>query len=110
MINIIIEYSRSTLFVKLKNNKLISFVSELVPIIFEVNSKYLVIDLKDIELCDRFFASSVIRLSSLISVFDGKVILHSMNDDVYFCLKENDVFDYCFKANNNKHSMDVINI
>lgn len=112
--NIRIEYEKEILKLKLDGlfvgKKILDFENEVIPIILGLNSRYVIVDFNDVDACDNLCAKSIIKISTLISRFDGKVVLYGLNNETYISLRENDVFDYCFKARDYKNSLEVIKI
>ena len=109
-----INYKRNILYIKLDGvlvgNKIEKFESEVIPIILGLNVKYVTINLSNIDLIDKRGIDSIIKISSIINRFKGKLVLCSLNDYVKENFKHSDIFDYCFKSKNEKTSKEVFKI
>ena len=112
--NIEINYKHKKLIVKISGKLIGNRVNELerkiIPIILILKSKKVIINLFNIELIDKNGIESIIKISSIINRFNGRLILCSMNDYVKRCFDNSDIYDYCFKSNNERTSELLFNI
>lgn len=112
--NIRIEYDNGILKLKVcglfVGKRILDFEQEVIPIILGLNSRYVIVDFNDVDACDSLCAQSIIKISTLVSRYDGKVVLYGIHDEALISLRENDVFDYCFKALNYNKSLEVLKI
>ena len=59
---------------------------------------------------DKSGIDSIIKISNVVSRYDGKVVISGINDKLKLTLKNSDLFDYCFKAKSEKHSIGIFSI
>lgn len=109
-----IEYKKGVLLIKVKGllvgNKTEIFESEVIPIILGLNADRVTISLLDVDLIDNRGINSLIKISSIVNRFNGKVVLCDLNKYIKNRLKQSDVYDYCFKSRSEKTSMGVFSI
>ncbi len=109
-----IDYKKGILYVKLEGvlvgNKINKFECEIIPIIIGLESKDVIINLKGIELIDKRGIDSLIKISSLVNRFKGKLVLCELNEYLKNRFKNSDIFDYCFKSKNEETSKEVLKI
>ena len=109
-----IDYKDDILFIKidgvLVGNKTNKFESEVIPILFGLQCKYVTINLSKIDLIDKRGIDSLIKISDIVNRFKGKVVLCELNNYVKNNFKHSDIFDYCFKSKNEITSKKVFEI
>ncbi len=109
-----IEYRKGVLFIRINGllvgNKIKKFESEVIPIILGLGSKYVTINLYDVELIDSKGLDSIIRISNILSRFDGKLAICEINEKIKERIKNSELFDYCFKTKNELTSLGVFTI
>ncbi|MCI7332828.1 MAG: STAS domain-containing protein [Bacilli bacterium] len=109
-----IEFKKGILFVRLNgsfyNETLNVFESRVIPVILGMSLKRVNIDLKDVNFVDKSGIDSIIKISNVVSRYDGKVVISGINDKLKLTLKNSDLFDYCFKAKSEKHSIGIFSI
>jgi anti-anti-sigma factor len=109
-----IDYKRGVLFIRINGvlvgNKIEKFESEVIPIILGLGSRYVTINVYELELIDSRGINSIIKLSNIVSRYDGKLAICEINDSIKENFKNSDVFDYCFKTKNELTSLGVFSI
>lgn len=109
-----IDYRRGVLFIRINGvlvgNKISQFESEVIPIILGLGSRYVTINLYDLELIDRRGINSIIKISNIVSRYDGKLAICEINDNIKENFRNSDVFEYCFKTKNELTSLGVFTI
>lgn len=109
-----IDYKKGVLFIRINGilvgNKVNKFESEVIPIILGLGSRYITINLYNLELIDRRGIESLIKVSNIISRYDGKVALCEINDNIKDNFKNSDIYDYCFRTKNELTSLEVFQI
>lgn len=109
-----IEYKNNILYVKapcvLVGNKTNKFESLVIPLILNLNAKYVTIGLKDVDLIDKKGVNSLIKMSTIVNKNKGKLVLCELNEYVKQYFKNTDIFDYCFKSKDFKSSVEVFKI
>ena len=82
-----IEFKKGILFVRLNgsfyNETLNVFESRVIPVILGMSLKRVNIDLKDVNFVDKSGIDSIIKISNVVSRYDGKVVISGINDKVY---------------------------
>ena len=63
-----------------------------------------------VELIDRRGIESIIKISSIISRYDGKLALCEISDRIKENFKNSDIYDYCFRTKNELTSLGVFKI
>ena len=96
-----IDYKKGVLFVRINGvlvgNKIDKFESEVIPIVLGL-------------LIDRRGIESIIKISSIISRYDGKLALCEISDRIKENFKNSDIYDYCFRTKNELTSLGVFKI
>ena len=109
-----IEYNNDILNVRINGvlvgDKINIFENEVIPIILGLNVRYVTIDLNKIDLIDKRGINSLIKISSIVNRFKGKVVLCNLNNYVKNNFKHSDIYDYCYKSKNEKTSLGVFKI
>ena len=109
-----IEYKNNILYVKappiLSGNKTNKFESYIIPLILNLNAKYVTVNLKDVDLIDCKGVHSLIKISSIVNKNKGKLVLCELNKYVNDYFKKTDIFDYCFKSKDYNSSVEVFKI
>lgn len=109
-----IEFKKGILFVSL-NGCFYSDTSRilecrLIPIILGMSLRKVNIDISDIKFIDKSGIDTLIKLSNVVSRYDGKVVVSGINDKIKLTLRNSDLFDYCFKSRDLEHSTRVLGI
>lgn len=94
----------------LVGNKVNKFECEVLPIVLSLESKYVTINLKDVDLIDSRGINSLIKVADSVNKFKGKVVLCDLNEYIKEIFKHSDIFDYCYKSSNEKTSVGVFSI
>lgn len=106
-----IDYKKGVLFVRvngsLTGNKIKEFENEVIPIILGLGSKYVTINLYNIEIFDKKAIDSFIKISSVVSRFDGKLVICEISDNIKPDFKNSNIFDYCFEARDELSALGV---
>lgn len=109
-----IEFKKGILFVRLNgsfyNETLNVFESRVIPVILGMSLKQVNIDLEDVNYVDKSGIDSIIKISNVVSRYDGKVVISGINDKLKLTLKNSDLFDYCFKSKSEKNSIGIFSI
>ena len=109
-----IEFKKGILFVRLNgsfyDNTSRVFESRVIPLILGMSLDKINIDLSSVKFVDKSGIDSIIKISNVVSRFDGKVVISGINNKIKLTLKNSDLFDYCFKSKNEEHSSGVFSI
>ena len=109
-----IEYIKGILFIRINGvlvgNKISKFESEIIPIILGLGSRYVTLNLYKLELIDRRGLESIIKISNIISRYDGKLAICEVNNNIKENFKNSDIYDYCFKTKDELSSCEVFKI
>ena len=109
-----IKFKKGVLFIRINGilveSKIQKFEEEVIPIILGLNSKYVTINLSNVELIDKKGMNSMIKISNIVDKFNGKVAICEINNKIKENLKKSDVFDYCFRTKNEKTSIGIFKI
>ncbi len=109
-----IEYIKGVLFIRLNGllvgNKVNKFESEVIPIVLGLSSRYITINLLKLELIDRRGINSIIKVSNIVSRYDGKLVLCEINDNIKQNFLNSDIYDYCFRTKNELTSLGVFKV
>lgn len=109
-----IELRKGILFVRLEGNfthdKIYDFESIIIPLVLIMSLKGVNIDLSKVEEVSNNNINSIIKISNIVSRYDGKVVISGINDKIKLTLRKSDLFDYCFKSRNERHSREVFSI
>ncbi len=109
-----LRFRNSILYIKidgvLVGNKVQQFESEVIPIILGLKTKYVTINLKNVELIDKRGIDSLIKIADLTNRFKGKVALCELSKYIIDNFKHSDIFDYCFKTKNENTSLEVFKL
>lgn len=109
-----IKFKKGVLFIRINGilveSKIQKFEEEVIPIILGLNSKYVTINLSNVELIDKKGMNSMIKISNIVDKFNGKVAICEINNKIKENFKKSDVFDYCFRSKNEKTSIGVFKI
>ena len=112
--NIETNYKNKILNIKINGflikNKTNYFESEIIPILLTLKSKKVIINLINTKSVDEYGINSLIKIADLVNRFKGKLVLCNINNNIKDLFKESEIFDYCFKAKNEKTCIEVFNI
>ena len=75
-----------------------------------LGSRFVTLNLLKLELIDRRGIESIIKISSIISRYDGKLALCEISDRIKENFKNSDIYDYCFRTKNELTSLGVFKI
>ena len=109
-----IDFRKGVLFIRIRGslikNKINKFENEVLPIVLGLGSRYITVNLFDVNYIDKSGVESLIKLSSIVNKWEGKVAICEINDNIKSNLKDTDIFDYCFKTKNELTSLGVFSI
>lgn len=109
-----IDYKKGVLFIRIDgfliSSRIHQFESEVIPIILGLSARFVTINLDRVELIDKTGIESLIKLSSIVNRFNGKLVISNINQLIIDNIKNSDLFDYCFKSINEKKSFGVFAI
>lgn len=109
-----IELKKGILFVRLDGSfisgRINAFENRVIPIILCLELNKVNINLSNVKYVSKIGIDSIIKVSNVVSRFNGKVVLSNISDNLKQSLIKSDLFDYCFKSNNENDSLGIFNI